>query len=305
MPHGPGVRGYPQARRVGPCVRLANPELGYRSPVVTGEPGSRNLPPDGPLILNSLELPTGRRIRAATDHSQTSWVDVLWMTDGPVEDAGSNWWALQQENGFQPVLLDSLDEGAVVGDRRPWDTDELVVWDAPVRGAETVLPTLAGFWAEDDEDEMMSDWKLPYARFPGLAPGREEALSDIELELVSGSAPSAWLGLTTARRPADVPMSIGWFACSDAFAGTLSPGQMTAVLRSWEDRFGAFVFRLGWGSVQLLVQRPPRSEEEALAVAAEFFGFADEFTTSRGAMRSVREMAASIAGSPWWRFWWD
>ena len=100
-------------------------------------------------------------------------------------------------------------------------------------------------------------------------------------------------------------MTIGWFACSDAFDGSLSPGLMTAVLRSWEDRFGAVVFRLGCASLQLLVKRPPRSEQEALAVAAEFFGLADEFTTTRGATRSVREMAASITGSPWWRFWWD
>jgi hypothetical protein len=91
----------------------------------------------------------------------------------------------------------------------------------------------------------------------------EEALSDIELELVSGSGPSAWLGLTTASRPADVPMTIGWFARSDGFsAGIPSPGQMTAVLPSWEDSFGAFVFRLGSASLQLLVQRPPEPSKK-------------------------------------------
>jgi hypothetical protein len=225
------------------------------------------------------------------------------MTENQLEDAGSKWWALHHQD-LQPVLLDSLRNQSVVGDRRPWDS-ELVVWDAPVRGQATVADTLAELWMADQEDEVVTDWKLPYTAFPGLAPRQEEALSDIELELVTGSVPGAWLGLTAASRSADIPMTIGWFSCSDAFGGSLSPGVMTSVLRSWEDRFGALVFRLGWASIQLIVKRPPRSEQEALAVAAEFFGLADEFTTAHGATRSVREMAASITGSPWWRFWWD
>jgi hypothetical protein len=230
----------------------------------------------------------------------------MWMTDHRVDDAGAKWWTMHQEQRFQPVLLDSLDDDAVAGDRRPWDTGELAIWDAPIRGQDTVSQALSGFWTEYDDSEMVADLKLPYRTFPGLAPRQEDALPDIELELVAGSASSAWFGLTTAPRPADIPMSIGWFACSEAFAGSFSPGQMTAVLRSWEDRFGAFIFRLGYASLQLLVQRPPRTERQALAVAAEFFGLADEFTTAHGGVtRSITEMADSIEGSPWWRFWWD
>jgi hypothetical protein len=281
-------------------------KLRYRPLVATDDPGPLVLPPDGALVLDSLDLPAGRRIRAATGQAGTGQpeIEALWMTDEQVEDAGSKWWGLRQESGLQPVVLDSLTAVARVGERRPWDS-ELVIWDAPVRGRETVEQTLAHFWTMDAEDEMALDWKLPYSAFPGLAPGQEEPLSDIELELVTGSAPRGWVGLTTARRSADIPMTIGWFGCSDAFGGSFSPGVMTAVLRSWDDRFGAVVFRLGWASLQLLVTRPPRTEQEALAVAAEFFGFADEFTTADGATRSVREMAASITGSPWWRFWWD
>ena len=132
-------------------ARFHLPKLRYRPPVATDDPGPLALPPDGPLVLDSLELPAGRRIRAATDLSQMGQpeIDALWMTDNQVEDAGSKWWALHQENGLQPVLLNSLRDDAEVGDRRPWDS-ELVVWDAPVRGQDMVENTLAEFWTEDD-----------------------------------------------------------------------------------------------------------------------------------------------------------
>jgi len=81
---------------------------------------------------------------------------------------------------------------------------------------------------------------------------------------------------------------------------------MTAVLRSWEDRFGARLLRLGFASLQLLVERPPQTNDQALRVAAELFDVSSELRRSDGeGVSSVREMAKEIQGKPIWRFWWD
>jgi hypothetical protein len=76
-------------------------------------------------------------------------------------------------------------------------------------------------------------------------------------------------------------------------------------MRSWEDRFGAVLFRLGFATMEFLVERPPSTEPSALAVAAEHFAFAGNDGLQANGVGSVRELANLILGNPLWRFWWD
>jgi Domain of unknown function (DUF4253) len=61
------------------------------------------------------------------------------------------------------------------------------------------------------------------------------------------------LGLVAARRPADVLAVVGWTGAMNYHA-TSAP--LACVLRSWEDRFGARLVRLGFDTMDLLVERP-------------------------------------------------
>jgi hypothetical protein len=79
---------------------------------------------------------------------------------------------------------------------------------------------------------------------------------------------------------------------------------ITAVLRSWEKRFGARLLQFGADSIlRVLVERPPRTPEHAQQVAAEHIAFADDF--DRESDNTVTARAASIIGAPIWSFWWD
>ena len=92
-------------------------------------------------------------------------------------------------------------------------------------------------------------------------------------------------GLPTSRPPS------GWF-------GGRTPGRrraMSAVLRSWEDRFGAVLVRMGRATLELAVAAPPWEPSECLAVAAEHYAFCDD--TLPGQPRhaaGLREPAARI-----------
>ena len=81
-----------------------------------------------------------------------------------------------------------------------------------------------------------------------------------------GATPQARIGLVAADRPADVLLVIGW-------AGLVNCGEslleLTAVLRSWEDRFGARLIDVGYADLRLLVERPPRTLQAAQHIAAE------------------------------------
>jgi hypothetical protein len=76
-----------------------------------------------------------------------------------------------------------------------------------------------------------------------------------------------------------------------------------AVLRSWEDRFGARLLRVGLAEFSVLARRPPRALESARHVAAEQWAFCNEFGGT--GLRDVPSITASLMNSPIWTFWWD
>jgi hypothetical protein len=78
--------------------------------------------------------------------------------------------------------------------------------------------------------------------------------------LVANKRPNYRLGLVEAGRPADVPARLG------------RPG-LSAILRSWEDRFGATLVVLGAREMMLSVSAPPTELHKALVVANEHRSF--------------------------------
>ena len=84
---------------------------------------------------------------------------------------------------------------------------------------------------------------------------------------------------------------------------------LSAVLRSWEDRFGARLLQFGpRAKIRLLVSRPPRTKDAALAVAAELWAFGDRTWVthpSEEQVDSVADIASLIIDQPIWGFWWD
>ena len=110
-----------------------------------------------------------------------------------------------------------------------------------------------------------------------------------------------------ASRAADVPAVIGWSGAVNHFTGDEGPVVLSAMMRSWEDRFGARLFRLGFDTMDFLVDRPPSSTASAQAVAAEHFSFAGSDGLGSQAIHtpSLRSLADLILRSPTWHFWWD
>lgn len=77
-----------------------------------------------------------------------------------------------------------------------------------------------------------------------------------------------------------------------------------SVLRSFEDRFGATLLKLGLGDeLRLLVDRPPRTLEHATQIAVEHSVFCNE-CAGQG-LREIPAIAAALVSAPIWTFWWD
>jgi Domain of unknown function (DUF4253) len=265
------------------------------------------IPAEGELQLGAVRLPAGRILRTEGETDEP----VAWITETALPEPGPVWSALSAlhgQTGLVPILApagrgDDLGascwEPADVADVDRADAAAMLehLWTDSMPEPWQTGPE----WAE--EWEWAEEMTAPFTtRYPGLAPAVEPVLPPEALEAALRSFPASRIALVPAGRPADVLPVLGWIPgnWNCAFPAP-SPVGFAAVLRSWEERFGARLFALSHDQAWLLVERPPRDLDAALPVAAEHFVFCDE----PAGRQSVQTTAADIAGTPAWYFWWD
>jgi len=204
------------------------------------------------------------------------------------------------KTGLWPAILTPLD-GAPT---RPWLDGEIDPSGASDPAHNDPRAVLEGWWSsavpseEEDDPEALAAI-APFGRsFPGLArASRLEPPAALAAGLVGleGS-----LGLAAVTRPADLVAAVGWLGPINAFSDM---GMLAAVLRSWEDRFDAYVVGVGFATLSLSVGRPPRDLEHARAIAAEHFAVCSDVVYQ--GEDSIEALAATLVDAEAWSFWWD
>ena len=151
------------------------------------------------------------------------------------------------------------------------------------------------------------------APFPGLAPGATgtarmptnpfgRALQD---SLMDVPASGGWIVmLVPVERPSDI-LSVLRLGLTEHS----SDDELTAILRSWEKRFGAVVTALSSGTIELTVGSPPRDAGQARRLAAEHLAFAPETDSAPDASRLSRQLlsrrtARGMSSAEYWAFGW-
>ena len=283
------------------------------------------LPGNGPLVMGTVRLPAGRRIthdkslgEAATDQP------VLWLTDSPMAHAGSLVVTLRREvhgSGLVPFLAEDADFDAA----RPWTAGEFLPSDPREIAVIEIERALnegwnAGIPEEDDDEgrEHATGMLAPFGLvFPGIASRTDDrppvaqplgfrrlfsrgVAQPVDPWTLIESRTGLRIGLVAADRPADVITVLGWQGAVNAHQDT---APLSAILRSWEERFGAEAVQIGFDTLTLVVERPPMSRDHALAVAAEHFAFCPD-NVMQGTDR-LDAYADLILRCPLWNFWWD
>lgn len=222
---------------------------------------------------------------------------AFWVSDDPTPPG--LWAELRAghaESGLWPVLLDDSTQ--------PWSAGQIA--PEPVTDIDTYDPAafMAEVWAERvAADDYLDDLEPYGAACPGLAPpgeaiGDPDVLADRYVrDLGDHGTP---LGLAAAARGADVLTVMGW-------QGAINHNQwiapLSAVLRGWENRFGARVVGMGFDTLELSVAAPPVTARQALHVAAEHWAFCpDNIVQGPG---TLMDYADHIRGKTSWSFWWD
>ena len=255
-------------------------------------------------------LPSGRFL---PDGSPT-----MWQSDGRVADPVGLWEYCDRSaaaTGIWPVLSGFGDYQPIY----PWpprtparvedvglERELRAMWEA-LRTRQAEGPPSRDFFPDHDiYASVLEDWPLqwpPYDQWPGLAPAVPDSGQDsaevnrrVLGEALAGPSPvRPYLALVRAERPADIPAVMAWDA--EAPLELLS-----AMLRSWEDRFGARVVAFEGATLHVSVARPPVMAADASLVAFEHVLLGDD--NHRGELH-YSNYAESLVGDHHWQFWWD
>jgi hypothetical protein len=233
----PGPRpGRHRRRSAKPPQGIAVPFFARRSGAI---PKAKNAEVDG------VRLPPG--------HRQPNGAAAYWISDEPVNNVEilAPWLASRfPETGVWPLLWRTQEQ-----------PEDCVDADSDISAIDTVdlLAVLQQRWAQTPPPE---DDQPP--QFPGLAaPVRGEDPSNPFPEWAL--AEPTRLLLVPCNRPADAITVLG------GVAGESSQQFISAILRSWEERFGAVIFEAAPGFTRISAARHPNDGEQAVALAAEIY----------------------------------
>ncbi|WP_067818696.1 DUF4253 domain-containing protein [Actinomadura kijaniata] len=248
------------------------------------------------MSLGSLPpgLPPGRLVTPSPEFADERWADrpVLWVSDGPVVDSGELWTRLyeqREETGLYPLMLETL----LGTPERPWHAGEL--GHVPVRAVDAL-----------DAGEVLRHWWEPWPEpWPGLADAgverRDPDAAARKLARRFASGDDRHLGLVPVARGADALAECGW---RGRLGHAHDAGRVAAVVRSWEERFGARVVMAGPDTLDLSVAAPPRTLEHARRVAAEHLAFRPDYFD----LDDLDHYAEELVDDAYWAFlwnWWD
>jgi Domain of unknown function (DUF4253) len=286
------------------------------------------LPADGPTTIGVVTVPRGHRVSARGSSSAEA---IFWLTDEAVPNAADLYLSLLapcKDLGLTPVLLAGLRDTGAEFDR-PWLTQEF----GPLRQGRIEdiedWQVLREAWAgqvpysalseadrsarfrdldiepDDEEAEYFLEQVAPWGLlFPGLALAETSRGDRVAHDRAVREVQRSRVGLFELTRSSDIPWTLGWWGTTNAF-GSDGPRVVSCVLRSWEDRFDARLFCIGFDTLDLAVGRPPSSEPSALAIAAELYALGGQDTLEHLHVDSIGSLSSSILNNPRWSLWWD
>jgi hypothetical protein len=273
----------------------------------------------GPGRTLSVALPAGQLVgpagqredltRAPDGRGDPGVRAAFWVSDGPATAA--LWTRLRAEHGrsgLWPLLLEDLG-GVGDGPAYPWLSGGQASAE-PV--SEIDGHNVAGFlaakwpatvplneeWLQESAIEFLQrfgrDWPGPAA--PGALIGDPGVVADRCAERAAHG--DLRLGLVPVSRGADALVATGWIGAANYFDRM---SELAAIVRSWEDRFGARVVGLGCDTARLSVAAPPVTFAHALHVAAEHLLVCSDNVEGVG---TLAEYAEQLRGETTWSFWW-
>lgn len=240
--------------------------------------------------LAGVPLPPGRMVIA----QEGTGVPVAWIStdvlaaehlDGLIQALA----AAFPQTGLWPLRAEGLPAGTL---GQPWARGEM---DGPEVEIPGPLEVLTRF--DSDEPPAGLDWDEPAVpAVTALAPATPGP--DLPAQRLQSGEPGGLL-LVPVGRPADVPAALGWWGGTNY---DMTGADFSAVLRSWEDRFGAVLVSIGFATMSVQLGRQPVGREQVEALLREHYAFCPDNIDQGLPAETYR---AGLTEWWFWNFWWD
>jgi hypothetical protein len=257
--------------RPGPRPRHYRPRTVSQAgrPLPFFAPRSGTIPRARGAELAGLRLPAGRRYPRGLPAA-------YWASDEPLQNSREVASALASafaETGVWPLLWRwEEDPDAYLGGHG----------DLEAIGRVDVGDVLRELWSRAPWPAGSTE---PFSEFPGLALPSDERQFAFQPFQEAAEEPARLL-LVPCNRPADAITMLG------GMGGEVEGPVISAVLRSWEERFSAAAYEVEPDLVMLAVAAPPTTDQHALRVAAEHMAFCPP--DDGGAPGSLQKLAEAL-----------
>ena len=270
-------------------------ELPFYRRVTPRRPRRTAEPPASPIPFfakRSGGVPSARRptiagVRLPPGRRAADWLPSYWISDEPLEAAAEAAASIARafaETGLWPLLW-------------PWDEDPAAYLDQPIEpdrvdGIDVEAVLRRGWDRLATHPAGLVEPVGP--RFPGLAAGSlvDPAAARDPFRLAELLGGAARLMIVPCNRPADCVALIGGLAVE------VDGAEISAVVRSWEERFGAALVAVEPSLATLAITAPPDTPEQALAAAAEQLAFCPPETVGPGILEQLASILIGQAAPP-------
>lgn len=231
-------------------------------------------------------------------------IDVPELTPLPLEpsvavmgfpsegDEALAWWrrlrAVHEHTGLWPVVMNG-DVGG--GPEESGPTERLAkaseLYASYALNSDDAIFESQESWLQEDilrnwpsDPRRVDEFRIPYLGF--------------------GQAAEVTVALVDAEQGWQVPTLLNygfWNDCPE-------PAVHGAVLRHWNDRYGAELVCMDHASLELVMSRPPWTRLEALAFAGEYAGYCSDGMDLYQA-EGLPDLAACLINAGVVHFWWD
>jgi hypothetical protein len=215
-------------------------------------------------------------------------------------EAINRWRALRGDaasTGLWPVLIGAPDDASLLADVVGFNCEDGHTFEATLREASKVDVRRA--LADSARDSGVSERDLRGSPpLPDYPHPKDRFLVPLDV-LTEKPLPQVSIAL--------VPVEEGWQATARLPWGNYNenpaPAIHAAVLRDWSRRYGAELVSMTGDTIEMQVARPPTTDQAALALAREQYGYAPDIVDQ--GVGDVETLAAALKDGRAWYFWWD
>ncbi|MHA7176288.1 DUF4253 domain-containing protein [Arthrobacter sp. Sr24] len=276
-----------------------------------------DLPADGDSCVGGVNVPAGitvtpeRRQHVDADGNEKLselLAPIGWYTPTGRGTTNELWWDLARaftRTGLWPVV----GGGERCGSMGPYTSQEPPSRDHGNEAANALQRCWDGMrFVNRETGEPLPERRPLFPGVPAGAPPEDfiEWLTDERGEHWGAGYAGVEAGilLVPASQPAQVPRLVGWSGACNYF---IDGHDTSAVLGSWEERYGAVLYQLGGTTLTLRVARPPATLAEARIIMEEHYLLCTDnfYPQDFRPPLSPEDYARRLVNAPVWDFWWD